>query len=367
LKVLVAGASGYFGSIMVDELLNAVDCQIILAGRNTIALEKVQNNHPHEKSRTAICQVHLDQFASIEDALAGIDIAVCAAGPFQDLPHLLLEACLSRGIHYIDMADDRAFVSVAQSIASEQKVFSNVCTGWSTVPALSAVLVEIIKDRFDSIDEIQIAIAPGNRSPRAPGTVASLLESLDKKFDVMQAGTWNKVKGWSARRHFKFPPPIGKRSGYLVDVPDLVLFPEIFGARTVEFRAGAEIDLFNRGLTALSFLSSIGLVKSWRQYQSLLQLGMSLFGFVGTDSGAAGVAVRGICGGRQREITASVIADSRGQNMPVMPAVIMVSQIVQGSPPPPGVVAYNSWLTRDQLEDECRKRNYRLVIEETQP
>lgn len=365
MKVLVAGATGYFGSILCDELIALTDCDLILGGRNTEALRALHEKYAHAGYRPSVIELHLDTQESIETALSGVDIAICAAGPFQDLPHLLLESCISRGIHYIDMADDREFVCAAQEIATRQKSQAVVCTGWSTVPALSAVLVEMVRERFSTIDEIQIAIAPGNRSPRAPGTVASLLISLDKQFDVMQQGTWRRVKGWSNRRIFKFPAPVGNRPGYLVDVPDLLIFPQMFGAKTVEFRAGAEVDIFNRGLTALTFLSSIKLVKSWRQFQSLLQFGMSIFGFLGSDSGAAGVEVRGQAraGTGNLTVIASVIADSKGQNMPVMPAAIMVSHIVQGRAPAPGLVPYNTWLTKKELEEQCRLRNYRLVVE----
>lgn len=364
MKVLLVGAGGYFGSIMVAELLEHTNCELILAGRSLDSLRSVQSKHEGKKSRTSLREIHLDQSASVESALAEVDIAICAAGPFQDLSHLLLEHCIRRGIHYIDMADDRAYVSTAHAIASEQRLFTAVCSGWSTVPALSAVLVEIVRNKFDTIEEIQIQIAPGNRSPRAPATVASLLSSLGHSFDICQQGKWNKVKGWSARRNFHFPHPVGPRAGYLVDVPDVALFPELFGADTVEFRAGAEVDLFNRGLTLLRTVSSTGAVKSWRTHQPSLQFAMGLFGWIGTDTGALGVEMSGRATGEHRSIRACIMADHKGQNIPVMPAVIMVSQIVSGQTAPAGIIPYNTWLTRGELEAECRRRHYRLIIEE---
>lgn len=352
---------------MVEELLSLTDCQVVLAGRNQKALYDLRQIHAQHDSRLAVEELHLDSRDSVAAALDGIDIAVCAAGPFQMLPHFLLEECISRGIHYADMADDRPFVSTARSIASKSTAHACICSGWSTVPALSAVLVEAVRDRFDIIDEIHIQIAPGNRSPRAPGTVASLLCSLDKTFEIMQGGTWHRVRGWSQRRLFRFPKPVGARAGYLVDVPDHFIFPELFCAQTVEFRAGAEVDLFNHGLSVLTGLSNLGLVKSWLPFRDILGTGMSLFGFLGTDSGAVGVEVLGKKDGRARLVRHALIAGQRGQNIPVMPAVALVSQLVNAEQTiQPGLLPYNSWLSAAQLAKECQKRGYDLLVEETE-
>lgn len=367
-KILVAGAAGYFGRIMVDELLSFTDYQVVLAGRNLNALRSLQQVHATHISRLSVIELHLDRRNSVSAALENIDVAVCAAGPFQAIPHFLLEGCLTRGIHYIDMADDRPFVSTTLSLAAKCTPRSAVCSGWSTVPALSALLVEAVRERFQTIDEIHIQIAPGNRSPRAPGTVASLLSSMDRRFDIMQGGKWQNVRGWSHRRIFYFPQPVGARAGYLIDVPDHFLFPEIFSAQTVEFRAGAEVDLFNHGLSMLTQLSASGLVKSWLPFQHVLQCGMSMFGFLGTDSGAVGVAVRGQKDGRRVGVRHCLIANTRGQNIPVMPAVAMVSRLVNGNQNEAqtfaGPVPYNTWLSTEQLVAECGKRGYKLTVEE---
>lgn len=366
---MVAGAAGYFGRIMVDELLSFTDCHVVLAGRNLGRLQAMQEAEAIHGSRLSVVELHLDRPTSVATAMEAIDIAVCAAGPFQAIPHTLLTECLSRGIHYVDMADDRKFVSTALSLSSQSTPRSAVCSGWSTVPALSALLVEMVRNRFDKIDEIQIQIAPGNRSPRAPGTVASLLSSLNRRFQIRQGGEWRSVQGWSHRRTFSFPQPIGARAGYLVDVPDHFLFPELFSAQTVEFRAGAEVDLFNHGLSILTQLTTLGIVKSWLPFQKVLQSGMSLFGFLGSDSGAVGVEVRGESNGRRIGVRHTLIATTLGQNIPVMPAVAMVSHLVNDNRTDnnriqAGTVPYNTWLTAEQLVAECSKRRYQLLVEE---
>src|SRR5204862_2838898 len=110
---------------------------------------------------------------------------------------------------------------------------------------------------------IDVQIAPGNRAPREAGTVASLLASVGRAFQVRANGGWRTVMGWSEPRRFTFPLPIGSRTGYLVDVPDHELFPALFGASRVEFRVGAELTFLNHSLSALAGLARRGIVRDW--------------------------------------------------------------------------------------------------------
>src|SRR5215510_604831 len=111
-KVLVIGGSGFFGSLLVDDLRRHVDCELIVA------------------SRRGSVEADLRDIASLERVLDGVRIAICAAGPYQSLPSTLPELCLQRGIHYIDLADDRGFVRSVRSIAAAcTNQTSAVCTG----------------------------------------------------------------------------------------------------------------------------------------------------------------------------------------------------------------------------------------------
>ncbi|HEY3245084.1 MAG TPA: hypothetical protein VGM03_17210, partial [Phycisphaerae bacterium] len=300
-------------------------------------------------------------------ALAGVDIAICAAGPFQDMPLTLVNACLDAGIHYIDLCDDRSFLFNVHRLVEQsrhQRGLPAICTGWSAVPALSATLVEIATSGWNQIDSIEIHIAPGNRAPRSVATVSSLLASTGKPFTILRDGRWQTVTGWSEPRYFPFPPPVGRRAGYLVDVPDHELFPKLFGARRVEFRVGSELELWNRALALLArFARRRALPKSYA-LASLLRSMMALLGYLGRDCGAVGVRVCGSSARSEGVRHVSVVAARSGQRIPVMPAVIATKLLLSGHLARRGIVPVNSWLTRDQLESECRRRGYDLIVED---
>jgi hypothetical protein len=131
------------------------------------------------------------------------------------------------------------------------------------------------------------------------------------------------------------------------------MFPEIFRARTVEFRAGSELRLLNG---SLSVLRHTGL--NWVRWSGLLQAAAGLLSWIGHDAGAIGVEVSGAA--RRR---ACIVADSQGERIAVMPASVMTRRLLSGSPLR-GVISYTDWLKEEQLRVECERRGWRLVVEE---
>src|SRR2546428_833266 len=104
----------------------------------------------------------------------------------------------------------------------------------------------------------------GNRTSANVFHPASIERALsDVSVAICRDGQWRNVRGWSARRDYEFPAPIGRRHGYLVDVPDHELFPALFGARTVEFRTSSELWFLNAALSSLALFVRPGLVRSW--------------------------------------------------------------------------------------------------------
>jgi len=338
-KVLVVGGTGHFGRLLVEDLRRHTDCELMVAGRRSADL-----SNP----------------VSLEAVLRGVSVAICAAGPFQTLPTTLVELCLRRGIHYIDLADDRGFVSKIRSlVAAQNEPLAAVCTGWSTVSALSGILARIGAAGCETVDSIYIHMAPGNRVPRSVGTIASLLHSVGKPFKVLRNGSWCTVRGWSEGRDYVFPEPIGRRRGYLVDVPDHEFFPELFHARTVEFRTASELHILNLAVSSLGWSVRTGMVRNWVPWSRIFQRAAALLGFMGHGWGGVGVEVAGPNGRR----SLSVVADSGGQRIAVMPACVMTALLLSGSIHR-GLVSPADWLTREELIKECEKRRFRLIVGE---
>jgi len=357
--VLVVGGTGYFGRLLIEDLLLHTTCRIRVGGRRQEALERAR---AELGERVDIKHVDLLQPETLPGALDGVGVAICAAGPFQSLPITLAQTCLKLGVHYIDIADNRDFVNrvrAMEELASHATTMPVICSGWSAVPALSAALVNLAAEGMERVDDIFIQISPGNRVPRAEGTVASLLASVGKPFTVCRDQHWEIVTGWSAPRPFDFPNPVGRRLGFLVDVPDHEIFPDLFGAKGVEFRVGSELSVLNRGVSMLAWITRRGIVRDWRPSASILQHAMSAFRFVGHEWGAVGVEVTG---GTVRR-RACVVAEKSGQRIPVMPAAVMTAKLLYEEHSFHGLAPLDTWIDEARMRKECDSRGFRLVVE----
>jgi saccharopine dehydrogenase-like NADP-dependent oxidoreductase len=265
-------------------------------------------------------------------------------------------------VHYFDLADDRDFVLGARERSGGAKNGMALCSGWSAAPALTAVLARIAADGLDEGIEIDSQIAPGNRAPRHAGTVSSLLRSAGRPFKLWRDGAWREVSGWSEPRIFPFPPPVGPRAGYLVDVPDCALFPALFSARSVSFRAGAELPVLNMGMSLLAGVARTGLVSDWTPAAGLLRAAAALTSSFGSDSGAVGVEVRGARGGRPVLVRACVSAPHGGPSIAVLPASVTLAALSSGRRLDGGPVL-DKWIDRAGLDAECAKRGWSLTVE----
>ncbi len=360
--ILVAGAHGAFGRALVRDLLVNSSCRVLAAGRGRTDLSALTPGlDDSQKRRLAPALCDLSDLRSVASALTNAQAAVCAAGPFQEMPLHLLEVCRQRGIPYFDLADDRGFVRRARALVAPAGPAAGV--GWSAAPALSALLARLACEDFDSVGEIQIQIAPGGRSPRGAATVASLCDSLAKPFTMRDGDGWRKALGWSEPRVFAFPKPVGPREGFLIDVADHELLPDLFGAGRVEFRAGAQFRWMNRATSVMAWLSR-ELAFEWSALAPLLSTGLSLAGVFGSTVGAIGVEVSGFKRGARVKRRATLVAQ-RGEIIPILPASIMAPQLAAAPASFQGLIPLDRWLSRAELEQECAKRGAALAIEET--
>jgi hypothetical protein len=102
-----------------------------------------------------------------------------------------------------------------------------------------------------------VALNAGNRNPAGASSVATILGYVGRPVRVWRGGRWRLLRGWGAAEFVECPPPVGRRRVQLCDVPDLELFPRLFGADDVPFKAGLELNAFNYAVGALGALRRI--------------------------------------------------------------------------------------------------------------
>jgi len=111
---LIYGANGYTGGL-IARLAVERGLRPILGGRNPtqIIVEANGLGLPH---RTFT----LESPAALDAALEGVSVVLHCAGPFVHTARPMVEACLRRGIHYIDITGELA---VFESLAARDREF----------------------------------------------------------------------------------------------------------------------------------------------------------------------------------------------------------------------------------------------------
>lgn len=308
MKVLVLGGYGVFGE-RVARLLVRDGHEVTIAGRNGGKASALA-------ASLGCSSVVMDRQGDLE-LLAQYQVLVDAAGPFHAYghnPYRLPRAAIAAKVHYLDLADDAQFCAGISSLDAEAKA-AGCCaiSGLSSVPALSSAAVRALIGR-GTPKVIDIAILPGNRSPRGLSVMASILSQVGQPIQVWRGGKWTSAAGWSAPRNYTLPGEL-VRQGWQIEVPDVALFPAHFGAETVRFSAGLELAVMRYGLAAFAQLRKwFGVPVSGPILRTFKMIADLLLPF-GSDRGGMSVTV---VSGRERRCWRLLAEEGHG---PFIPAV----------------------------------------------
>ena len=347
-RILVLGGYGTFGRRISRAIAAMPSVECIIGGRQP------PNDRDVVGDKATTTTVNIHDPASLRRALDGVFAVVNAVGPFQQQNYSVAEACAGLGIHYVDLADGRAHVDgITRLNRRAQQKNCLIVSGASTVPAVSAALVDMLVPEFDRVSEIHTCISPGNKNPRGVATVRAILSYAGQSMRLKENGRWRYGFGWSEAEKVAFPDPVGKRRVYLCDVPDLDIFPLRYGAQTVTFRAGLELNLFNYGLAFLGRMRRWGWIKNLPGWAPGLIAASHLFRGFGGVAGGMRVLVRGRKNGEEIEHTAFLIArDANGPAIPCSPSVALIRKWVEHGVPDSGAMSCVGLLSWDEIKAE---------------
>lgn len=334
-SVLVLGGYGVFGGRLARRLVRETGAEILVAGRS---LARAQ----------AFCRVHggtpleLDRDWDLTDTLARLRpaLVIDAAGPFQaygDDPYRVARAAIEAGAHYLDLADDADFVAGIGALDRQAKDANRVAiSGASSVPAISSAALDMLTSGLASVSAVGAVILPGNRAPRGLSVVRAIVAQAGRPLWVGRGGRSAEVSAWGTVRRCDLNidgcPPLAGRLASPIGAPDLILFRERYGARSVSFEAGLELKLLHLGLWALA------LPVRWRLLGSLGPLAPALKWIAdrlerfGTDRGGMIVRAAGRdADGRAVERTWTLIAEAGdGPEVPPTPALLLAKRLLAG-------------------------------------
>ena len=355
-QVLILGGYGNFGSRIAAALVKD-NIPVIIAGRDKQKAEIICNELKKINSRHDITIATFDANKELNKQLEILKPAVVinTIGPFQTADYSIVKTCIEHHVHYIDLADARDFVTgiiSLDSLAKNNNVL--VVSGASTVPGLSSAVLDYYKNNFLSIDTLVYGISPGQKAPRGLATTESILTYLGKP--LKPCGNQNKkYYGWQDIYRQEYPE-IGKRWMANCDVPDLDLFPEIYGIKNIRFSAGMESSVLHLGMYAASCLVRIGLPLNLPKHAKFLLSLSHIFDSLGTTHGGMHMLIEGISmEGKPLAIKWFIIAkDNNGPQIPCVPAIILSKKIIRNNLLERGAMPCIGMITLDEYMHELQ-------------
>ncbi len=364
------GGTGVFGSRLITGLLETTEFDVILAGRSPERLDAECARLAlawFPGSRQRVRPLVLDT-ATVSDATlrgCGALAVVDAAGPFRAGDYRLAQAAIAAGIHYVDLADGRAFVAGFRALDGAAKAAGVVAlTGASSTPALSNAALDKMTAGWKRVDRVEIAISPGNRTPRGLSVIRSILSYSGKPVRVFADGRWCERPGWgmTVRRDI---PGVGRRWLSLSETPDLDVVPERFRVTDAAiFRAGLELPILHLGLSAASLLVRGGLLRSLEPFARLVRTLAPAFERLGTDRGGMTVDATGSDGdGQPIKASWNLVAEAGdGPYVPTLPALAAVRALADGRLNEPGANICAGVLSLGDIEAEFAPRRIHSEI-----
>jgi hypothetical protein len=351
-KIVVIGGYGAFGSLISDQLVDSA--KVVIAGRNRKTGEKFADVIGAD---FVLCNAK--DKGSLQKAISSAFIAINASGPFLSSDYSIPQTCIEENCHYIDLADNREYVKEFKQInhlAKAKEIFA--CTGASTTPAVTYALISELEAQFQDIHSIKIYLSAGNKNKAGVSTFESILSYAGAPLPVWMNGQWKMFSGWGLPEIVDFPPPVSKRFVQLCDVPDLELFPKLFEANEVIFKAGVELPIFNIGLSLLAQVKKyIPQIDLTSLAKPLVKAGR-LFKSFGSYSGGVLVKLEDKNGNSK---SLALVTSMNGPQVPIASAVLLAEKILSKGPPDHGAFPCIGFISLSEFQNYLQPFGVKLI------
>lgn len=356
-SIMILGAAGNFASKIATSLAKE-GLSLILIGRTESSLNKLQIKikmiNPKASIKLAVLDIKIDLDHYLQLLKPLVVINTC--GPFNGNDYNIVKSCITRRIHYIDLADNRRYVTGFCDYLNESAI-KNECiaiTGASTVPCLSSAVIEHYKDQFKSLDSLKYGISPGQKTDRGLATVKSILSYTGK---ILQPFAGSKSSyGWQDLYKQTYPS-LGSRLMSNCDIPDLDLLPKFYGFKSIRFSGGMESYIVHLSLWFLSWLVRFGLIKNLERFSLILLKLSHLFDWLGTSDGGMHM----IISGKDEKETMKVLQwfiiarNGHGPHIPTIPAIILAKKLVQNKLDIKGAKVCIGFITLEEYLSELKQ------------
>jgi short subunit dehydrogenase-like uncharacterized protein len=169
---MLYGANGYTGALIAQHALDRGH-RPVLAGRNGPEISALARRLglPHRV-------VDSDDAAALQEALVDVELLLNAAGPFLHTAVPLSEACLSVGVHYLDLSNELQVFRALYGL-DDRACRAGICimpgVGFGVVA--TNCLARNVSEAVGGAEHLEVATRIASAQP-GPGAAATMQENL---------------------------------------------------------------------------------------------------------------------------------------------------------------------------------------------
>jgi hypothetical protein len=364
-RVLILGGYGNFGSYIARRLAADPNVALVIGGRS------------YDKARALVAGLDaanpaealaLDVAGDLAGALAAArpDLVIHTVGPFQEQSYRVAEACIAADAHYLDLADARGFVTGIGALDERARAAGvAVIAGASSVPALTAAIVDRYRGQFARLRSLDYGISTAEQGSRGLATAASVLSYVGKPIRMLRGGAWVERIGWQDL-HAEAYPELGRRWFGDCDIPDLDLFPARWPElETVRFCAGHEVAALHLGTWAMSWPVRWHLLPRLSRFAPFLLAASRLFDWASSGRSGLHMILTGEdAEGQAKELRFYLIARSgHGPYIPCIPSILLAKRLAAGDAMAPGARPCLDLITLEQYLGALDGLDISIVVE----
>lgn len=210
-KLLIYGATGYTGELVAAEAV-ARGLDPILAGRNHSRLAKL--------SRRLGCEFRVCDLSpeALDREIRAVSVVLNLAGPFSATATPLVDVCLRRGIHYLDITGELAVVQRLWRRDDEaSKAGAMVMPGVGYIVVATDCLAAHVARAVPDARTLRIAVSHARQLSR--GSARTMIELVSSGVQVRKNGKLCSIPAGRLDRWFDFGD--GRRHTTAVSWPDV--------------------------------------------------------------------------------------------------------------------------------------------------
>jgi short subunit dehydrogenase-like uncharacterized protein len=178
---MIYGANGYTGELIAREAKKR-GAVPVLAGRSAVKIAELATDLSLP-SKVFSLEVPTDVAA----ALAGVGLVLNCAGPFSKTADVLMQACLARKVHYLDITGEIDVLEGAHRFDTDAKAAGVVlCPGVGFDVTPTDCIALMLKTALPEAQELALGFESDHRM--SAGTAKTLVEALGKSGKIRRGG-----------------------------------------------------------------------------------------------------------------------------------------------------------------------------------